>query len=84
MPGSTPAATMSVNAALAESQQQFDALKRQQQQQGNRLMMPGATATSTHQQLLHQQLNSQAQAVSSQVISMIFPLFILFWTIFSF
>ncbi|GFN74631.1 Creb-binding protein, partial [Plakobranchus ocellatus] len=64
IPGSAHS-TMTVNAALAESQQQLDALKRQQQQ-GNRLMMPGAAATSTHQQLLHQQLNSQAQVVSSQ------------------
>ncbi|KAH9488456.1 hypothetical protein Btru_062790 [Bulinus truncatus] len=64
MANSTP---MSVNAALAESQQQLDAFKRAQTQQpqGARLNFPPATVTSAHsspqQQMLHQQLNSQSQ-----------------------
>ena len=71
---------MSMNAALADSQQQFDhAIKRSLPQQPggmNRLMMPSATASSTHQSpqqpLLHQQLNSQAQVVHSQVFKYVF------------
>ncbi|NP_001191640.1 CREB-binding protein [Aplysia californica] len=73
MPGVATSSTMTMNAALADSQQQFDAIKRSMPQQPggmNRLMMPSATATSTHQSpqqpLLHQQLNSQAQVVQSQ------------------
>lgn len=62
---------MTQNAALAESQQQFDALvKSRQPQQTNRLLLTGPPVSSTHpspQQLLHQQLNSQ-QVVQSQVI----------------
>ena len=74
MPGAATSNSMTMNTALTDSQQQFDAIKRSlpQQQPGgmNRLMMPSSTASSTHQSsqpLLHQQLNSQAQAPQSQV-----------------
>lgn len=72
MPNVATSTPISMSAALAESQQQFDMIKRSLPQPGgvNRLMS-NATVTSTRQtqqqQLLQQQLNSQAQAVHSQV-----------------
>ncbi|CAG5119478.1 unnamed protein product, partial [Candidula unifasciata] len=72
---STTTTPMSINAALAESQQQFDAIKRSlPQQPPGRHLLATSTITSTHpspqqqqqQQLLHQSLNSQPQVVQSQ------------------
>lgn len=67
MSGVATSTTISMNAALAESQQQFDMIKRTG---GVNRLMGNATVTSTRpnqQQLLQQQLNSQAQGVHSQV-----------------
>lgn len=76
MPGAATTTTpISMNAALAESQQQFDALKHSLlQQSAGRFIMATSTITSTHQspqqqqqqQVLHQQL-TQPQVVQTQV-----------------
>ena len=73
MPVAT-SSTMTMNAALADSQQQFEAIKRSlpgaQQPGGMNRMMPTATATSTHQspQQSHMhQVNPLSQVVQSQV-----------------